>query len=362
MVNFRKALSSPLIPIFIGIATLILSLVTFDVFAQGQTVDYWVEVVTSDRSEAGTDGDVYITLHGVGGKFGPTELDASGDDFEKGDTQWYEISTPLQIGRLISVTMKLDEDGSNSDDAWALNSVRVATAPLTKENNNWPLVMSDEDLGFADDNNEPNKTFDVYNFKFNDHWFDKDEKETSMSRKVVRDNYDDTVALNVIKPTQGQWTTICSNSQNCAGQVVQSVSYGTNKTEVDSTAVTASVTATVSQETTAGAPTGGPQSKTTTSLSATLGSTITNTTSSSSSTNGTYTSSCNVSNTFNTGDTNNVVTVHQYSHTADLGWGPIEVKTCMLACTINSNEVAELQTLRPDDSNIPSCTRQFNND
>jgi len=89
-----------------------------------KTRRYKVVVKTSDKRGAGTDANVYLTLHGAGGSTGPQALENSANNFEKGQTDVFEIEalnvSPLQF-------LRIGHDNSGIGASWHLSEVLVSS-------------------------------------------------------------------------------------------------------------------------------------------------------------------------------------------------------------------------------------------
>ena len=92
---------------------------------------YIVEIRTADEKDAGTDADIMINIHGDKNETGYKSLDTENyDDFERGSTKSYLISTPLNIGTIQSFTIKSDNAGK--DPGYKLERVKIIDANNNK--------------------------------------------------------------------------------------------------------------------------------------------------------------------------------------------------------------------------------------
>lgn len=78
------------------------------------------------RKGAGTDANVSVTLiDTVGVRFGPHVLQAAPKDFERGQTDVFELTPDrgMQLGQLDALHVEHDNSGSNPD--WLLSKITV---------------------------------------------------------------------------------------------------------------------------------------------------------------------------------------------------------------------------------------------
>lgn len=92
---------------------------------------YIVEIRTADEKDAGTDADISINIHGDKDETGFISLDTENhDDFERGSTKSYLISTFKDIGTIQSFTIKSDNKGK--DPGFKLERVKITDATNNK--------------------------------------------------------------------------------------------------------------------------------------------------------------------------------------------------------------------------------------
>jgi hypothetical protein len=89
--------------------------------AQATVVSYTVRVKTCDLPNAGTDGNLHITILGTAGEVPATALNHSGDDRERGRTDEYHLLGE-DIGPVTSIVLQFRLAGSSN---WCLNDVVV---------------------------------------------------------------------------------------------------------------------------------------------------------------------------------------------------------------------------------------------
>jgi len=88
---------------------------------------YELTVRTGDRSGAGTDEDVYVTLLFERGAVGPAQLDRPlRDDFEAGSVQKYPVRGPDDLGEPIALRFTLGTQDTDTLSSWCLDSVTLA--------------------------------------------------------------------------------------------------------------------------------------------------------------------------------------------------------------------------------------------
>ncbi|MHC5905582.1 PLAT/LH2 domain-containing protein [Streptomyces sp. S6] len=83
---------------------------------------YRISVYTGDRSGAGTDANVYITIYGARGVAGPIKLDNSENNFERGKTDRFTLGLP-DVGRVQRINIRHDNSGEKP--GWYLNKVTI---------------------------------------------------------------------------------------------------------------------------------------------------------------------------------------------------------------------------------------------
>ncbi|MBN2739222.1 MAG: hypothetical protein JXR70_19745 [Spirochaetales bacterium] len=109
-------------------------------------VDYEVTIHTADVFGAGTNADVFVTLYGECGNSSETELDKPGyNDFERNDTDSYNVVASMDLGTIRSVKIRHDNSGSGS--GWKLDYLRVRN---TRTGQSWNFscnrwLATDED-------------------------------------------------------------------------------------------------------------------------------------------------------------------------------------------------------------------------
>ena|GEM_PF-4943043 len=92
----------------------------------GQTGSFYLEIKTADKSGAGTDSDIWLTIHGTEGSTGEIELDTyagSGNNFEKNDLDCFHIGCDAYIGKIEKITIRKNDAGSGSD--WKLDYIEI---------------------------------------------------------------------------------------------------------------------------------------------------------------------------------------------------------------------------------------------
>lgn len=85
---------------------------------------YELSVRTGDVRNAGTNADVYITLHGTNGSSREYLLDDKGNDFRKGKTDTFIVRELADLGELTSVRIR--HDGSGLFPGWYLEDIRIS--------------------------------------------------------------------------------------------------------------------------------------------------------------------------------------------------------------------------------------------
>lgn len=90
---------------------------------------YVLNITTGDSKGAGTDANVTVTLLGsTGQKFGPHLLQAAPKDFERGQTDVFELNPErgMHLGQLEALHVEHDNTGRNPD--WLLSKITVQHA------------------------------------------------------------------------------------------------------------------------------------------------------------------------------------------------------------------------------------------
>ncbi|GGW22250.1 hypothetical protein GCM10010349_79670 [Streptomyces flavofungini] len=86
-----------------------------------QAATYKVTIHTADIRYAGTDGDILVTLFNGKGEASPETLfDKPGDDFERDDTETYDLAAPDSFGPPTAIQLR--KSGGNG---WGFDSIRV---------------------------------------------------------------------------------------------------------------------------------------------------------------------------------------------------------------------------------------------
>jgi len=76
---------------------------------------------------AGTDANIFITIVGTKGTISNRELDTAGhNDFERNQTDTYNLNNFPDIGELVSITIRSDDAGLGS--GWFLSFVEVTSS------------------------------------------------------------------------------------------------------------------------------------------------------------------------------------------------------------------------------------------
>lgn len=91
---------------------------------------YELSVRTGDVRRAGTNADVYITLHGTNGNSREYLLDDKGNDFRKGKTDTFIVRELADLGELTSVRIR--HDGSGLFPGWYLEDIRISLRDTQK--------------------------------------------------------------------------------------------------------------------------------------------------------------------------------------------------------------------------------------
>lgn len=89
------------------------------------TTGYFINVLTADREDAGTDDEVYITLFGERGQSKRFKLDNRIDmpddnDHRRGEWDYYKFKSDTDLGRITDIKLELD-----GDDGWTPAMVYV---------------------------------------------------------------------------------------------------------------------------------------------------------------------------------------------------------------------------------------------
>ena len=92
----------------------------------GEARAYAVHVKTGSRSNAGTDANVYITLHGEKSSSAEQKLVSPENQFQKGSIGLYRVASAADIGPLNSITIRHDNFGIAS--GWFLENVKIEDA------------------------------------------------------------------------------------------------------------------------------------------------------------------------------------------------------------------------------------------
>lgn len=86
---------------------------------------YRITVCTGDVRGAGTDSDVFVTLHGTQGCTGERELADAANNFERGRTDVFHVAA-ADIGAMESVSVRVQPAWLGP--AWLLDSIEVQAA------------------------------------------------------------------------------------------------------------------------------------------------------------------------------------------------------------------------------------------
>ena len=80
-----------------------------------QPKHYTIRTFTGDKSGAGTDANVYITLYGEKGDSERLQLKKSAtsglNKFEQNRTDTFDVTTPTDLGRLKKIVIEQDNSG-----------------------------------------------------------------------------------------------------------------------------------------------------------------------------------------------------------------------------------------------------------
>jgi len=89
-----------------------------------QPMSYQVIIRTSDRSNAGTDSDIFLTIYGENGNTDEVRLNGyiSGNAFERGDVDVVNIFA-VDVGTITKIKIRSDGTGVGSD--WYLDSISI---------------------------------------------------------------------------------------------------------------------------------------------------------------------------------------------------------------------------------------------
>ncbi|WP_428957315.1 PLAT/LH2 domain-containing protein [Streptomyces sp. cg35] len=97
-------------------------------------VGYTIDVFTGSRSGAGTDANVYITLHGSKGSSTELQLDNDGEDnFERGKMDSFSVQLP-ELDEIQRLQIRHDNSGGGS--GWFLDKIVVRRDDTKQE---WPF-------------------------------------------------------------------------------------------------------------------------------------------------------------------------------------------------------------------------------
>ena len=130
--------------------------------------NYNVAVLTKDVPEAGTDGDVYLTVYGDIGSTFRLKLDGPGNDQQQGKWDYYEFQS-RNLGRITHV--KLEQEGS---DSWNPNVVYVLGPTDDEKYPNWRREQTTKPDGGV------TELMDFYRFAF------VDDPELDETASIVR--------------------------------------------------------------------------------------------------------------------------------------------------------------------------------
>lgn len=113
----------------------------------GEAAAYAVRIQTGDRLNAGTDADVFITLHGTRGSSQEFELQGAENDFERNKLGIYRVATKQDIGDLTNITIRHNNYWPLA--GWFLDSVKVEDV-VSRKSREFPCyrwLARDEDGG-----------------------------------------------------------------------------------------------------------------------------------------------------------------------------------------------------------------------
>jgi len=94
-----------------------------DISTYSPLISYSIDVLTGDRSGAGTDANVSIELIGDNGKSGLHVLDNAQNNFERNKTDSFGIQCP-DLGKLQRISIGHDNSGFGA--AWFLDKIIIA--------------------------------------------------------------------------------------------------------------------------------------------------------------------------------------------------------------------------------------------
>ena len=120
----------------------------------GEAAAYAVRIKTGDRLNAGTDADVFITLHGTLGSSQEFELQSAENDFERNKLGIYRVATPKELGELTSITVRHNNQWPLA--GWFLDSVEIEDV-VRRKSREFPCfrwLARDEDGGVIQRNLE----------------------------------------------------------------------------------------------------------------------------------------------------------------------------------------------------------------
>lgn len=94
----------------------------------GQTGAFYVEVKTSNKSKAGTDSNIWLTIYGSKGSTGEINLGtyaAGGNDFEKNDLDCFYIGYNVaKLGTIEKIKIRKEDNGIGPD--WHLDYIKIS--------------------------------------------------------------------------------------------------------------------------------------------------------------------------------------------------------------------------------------------
>lgn len=120
----------------------------------GEATAYAVRIKTGDRLNAGTDANVFITLHGTLGSSQEFELQGAENDFERNKLGIYRVATPKELGDLTSITIRHNNHWPLA--GWFLDSVEIEDV-VRRKSREFPCfrwLARDEDGGVIQRNLE----------------------------------------------------------------------------------------------------------------------------------------------------------------------------------------------------------------
>ena len=145
--------------------SLVLALLILPMAAHAAFFTYYVDVLTEDAEDAGTDSPTYITLQGDKRSV-RWELDNPGDDQQRGKWDSYKFRSDHDLGRIISVELQV-----TGDDGWSPRVVYVF-GPKDPKFSGW----RQESPRHADTGSN---RFDYYRFDFRGVTIDTDHVSTA---------------------------------------------------------------------------------------------------------------------------------------------------------------------------------------